>query len=783
MRRVWLSTLVLAVATATSGQDTPAPVDFYGRIQPLLAIHCYKCHGADVQKGGLRLDVRERALKGGESGQPGPAEAARRVASLDHDEQMPPKGPRLSASEVQILRRWAEAGAPWPDRDDYWAFQPTRMPPLPEVKHPERVLNPIDRFLEVRLQREGIRLSPPADRRTLMRRVYADLVGVPPTPEEADAFLTDSEPDAYERLVDRLLADPRYGERWARHWLDLVRYAESDGYEDDKVRPHAWRYRDYVIRAFNADKPYNRFIQEQIAGDELFPDDPDAWVATGFARLGAWDGMSKNPPQQRQDYLNDATDAVGSVFLGMTVGCARCHDHKYDRVTQQDYYGLQAFFANTVRENRTIATEESDPAFVRDRYRQTRDQLAKVRAEREEIGSEAREIVLWRRRCEVGTDGQVKVTDDEVHKMTDRLHPGRRDALDKKIKELEKAERFVQPVAEAVFETSRSSPKTHLLRRGELSTPGPEIPPRFVEAMVAVGAAVAKPAPSPGAKGTGRRSELARWLSSPEHPTTARVLVNRLWQHHFGRGIVATPSDFGRNGRQPSHPELLDWLARVFVSDLGWSLKKMHRLMLTSAAYRRGSEATGTDLPNATFGRMFRRRLDAEALRDSILAVSGRLSKGGGGPGVYVPIPKDINVELPNNDKELSWETSTEEEGRRRTVYVFQRRSLTLPFVDVFDGAPMNQTCPQRPETTVAPQALTLFNGEFCRGEARSFAERVEREAGSGTDARIDRAFRLALLRTPSDDERDAARRFLATQPLADFCHVLFNTNEFLYLD
>jgi hypothetical protein len=779
LRRAWTSLVVLTSAVVSIGQESTPPVDFYGRVQPVFAIHCYKCHGPEVQKGGLRLDVRERALKGGESGIPGPAELARRVASTDPESQMPPKGPRLSASEIETLKRWAAAGAPWPDRDDYWAFQPPRGTVPPTVTHPERVRNPIDAFIEDRLGRENRTPAAEADRRTLLRRAYADLAGVPPTPDEADAFLGDDSADAFEKLIDRLLADPRYGERWGRYWLDLVRYGESDGYEDDKIRPHAWRYRDYVIRAFNVDKPYDRFVQEQISGDELFPDDPDAWVATGFARLGAWDGMSKNPAQQRQDYLNDVADAVGSVFLGFTVGCARCHDHKYDRVTQQDYYGLQAFFAGALREAHRLPGDAADPAFVREAYVRAATDSAALKAERDALRADAHEVVYARKRCEVSGDGQVKISDDEINKMADRLQPGKRDSLEKRIKDVEKIERCHEPVAEAVFETSRSAPKTHLLRRGELATPGPEIPPRYVEAMVAPGAAVAVPK---AAKSSGRRTELARWLTSPEHPTTTRVLVNRLWQHHFGRGIVATPSDFGRNGRQPTHPELLDWLARRFIAE-GWSVKKMQRLMMTSAAYRRGSEALSGDPANLLLGRVSRRRLDAEALRDSLLAVSGRLSPTRGGPGVYVPIPKDINVMLPNNDKELSWETSTEEEGRRRTVYVFQRRSLTLPFVDVFDGPPMNQTCPQRPETTVAPQALTLFNGEFARGEAKAFAARVEREAGADIDARINRAFRLALVRLPREEERTAARAFLATQPLADFCHVLFNTNEFLYLD
>ena len=777
-RAVALALFAITLAPSAA-QDARETVDFYGRVQPILAIHCVKCHGAETQKGGLRLDVRERALKGGDSGNSGPAELVRRVASKDTDEQMPPKGPRLSREEIEVLRLWTDAGAPWPERDDYWAFQPPKDPAPPSVRHPERVRNPIDQFVEAALDRQGLEPAAPADRRTLLRRVFADLIGVPPSPEEADAFLNDASADAFEKLVDRLLGDRRYGERWARHWLDLARYGESDGYEDDKVRPHAWRYRDYVIRSLNADKPFDRFVLEQIAGDELFPDDPDAWVATGFARLGAWDFMSKEPRQQRQDYLNDATDVVGSVFLGMTVGCARCHDHKYDRITQVDYYGLQAFFVGTVREMHDLPGDPREPDFVRERWKKTEAELRRLQDELGALRREARDAVFWRRRCEVGSDGLLKISDDDVAKAAEEIRPGRRETLEGKIKAADKVERFYRPAAEAVFETSPNAPKTFLLRQGQLSTPGPEVSPSYVAAMMPPGHALASPQ---GGRGSGRRTELARWLTSPEHPLTARVIVNRLWQHHFGRGIVATPSDFGRNGRRPTHPDLLDWLARRLVSG-GWSLKSMHRLMMTSAAYQRGSQANPADVANQWLARMSRRRLDAEALRDSILAVGGRLSPIGGGPGVYVPIPKDVNVMLPNNDKELSWETSTEEEGRRRTIYVFQRRSLTLPMVDVFDGPSMNQTCPQRPETTVAPQALTLFNGEFCRGEAKHFAARVEREAGPGIDARIDRAFRLALIRAPREDERAAARRFLATQSLGDFCHVLLNTNEFLYVD
>ena len=722
----WITLLLLA-------QDAE-PLDVYGKVLPVLAVHCHKCHGPDLAKGKLRLDSRAAVL-------PALNELVRRVAlPADDEERMPPEGPRLAKKEVDALRRWAAAGAPWPERDDYWAFQP-----------PKESSGTIDGFIDARLAAAGIRPVEPADPRTLIRRLSFDLIGLPPTPEEVDDFLRDPN---LERAIDRLLADPRYGEHWARKWLDLARYAESNGYEDDKIRPHAWRYRDYVIRSFNADKPYDRFVREQIAGDELYPDDPDAWIATGFARLGPWDGMSMDPAQRRQDFLNDATDALGSVFFGMTVGCARCHDHKYDRVTQLDYYGLQAFFAGAKRESRELPGE--DPAEIRERWRVGKDALDAAKRELDGLRQAAREEIAFARRCE----GDVKIEDGELNKRIDGAARGR---LEARIKEQGAIEILHRRAAEACFGSAPG--KTWLLKRGELGAKGPEVPPRFVEAMVPPGRAVARDR---------RRAELARWMSSPEHPLVARVIVNRLWQEHFGRGLVATPSDFGRNGDPPSHPELLDWLARRLVRD-GWSLKSMHRLLLSSAAWRRASRhEPNADPENRLWWRMNRRRLDAEAIRDSILYVAGRLNPAGGGPGVYAPLPAGINVELPNNDKELSWYAAPEPDGRRRTVYVAQRRSLTFPIVEVFDGPSMNQSCPKRSETTVAPQALALFNGEFSRSEAKAFAERAKD---------VDRAFRLAFGRRPSEVERARAEAFLKTGSLSDLCHVLLNANEFIYVD
>ena len=789
---------LLGLLALSQNHAASAAVNFYDDIKPIFSIHCYKCHSGEAKKGGLHLDSLEAALAGGKSGEPALERGAsarsslvRRITSADPDEQMPPKGPRLTEQEVQRIRQWIDAGAKWPERDDYWAFQPPFPQKLPRVKNAAGIRNPIDCFIQARLENAGIKASPSADARTLLRRAYADLLGVPPSPNESDRFLADKSPNAYENLIDRLLDDPRYGERWARHWLDLVRYGESDGYEDDKVRPHAWRYRDYVIRSLNTDKPYDRFVQEQIAGDELWPNDSDAWIATGFARLGAWDGMSKEPAQQRQDFLNDATDAVGSAFLGMTLGCARCHDHKYDLITQRDYYSLQSFFSGVKREAHDLTNGSCEPAAVTATYQNESQELIRLRGERDELLRTARSA-LENARANT-TNENKKISDSDVMKKADADHPGKVGALNAGIKKLEPIVHLHESKADAVFGNGLKSPRTHILLGGQLSKPGAEVKPHFVLAMVQSGGT------NPESSGKGHRSDLARWLTSPDHPLAARVMVNRLWQHHLGVGIVATPSDFGRNGKRPTHPDLLDWLAREFVTQ-GYSLKAMHRLIMTSQAYRRSSAtdaaAVAKDPENKLLWRMNRRRLEGEAIRDAILVVSGGINQAMGGPGVYARLPKGVNIEFPNNDKELSWGNCTEAEDRRRSIYLFQRRSLTFPLMDVFDVAPMNQSCAVRPTTTVAPQALALFNGEFTRQAARHFAERLRREAGKQTRQQIERAFEIAFARLPTSTERSEADQFLHTQmerrnsstdpqdaALVDFCHVLLNANEFIYMD
>ena len=796
---VVLATFTCAVtARALAAEGSNSTVTFYDEIKPVFAVHCYKCHTGEKPKGGLRLDTFQHALAGGKSGQPAlkpgasrESELVRRITTSDPDDQMPPKGARLMPAEIERIRRWIDTGAVWPDRDDYWAFQLPKKSLPPPLTDPTGIRNPIDRFINATLAAAGIAPVPEADTRTLLRRAYADLLGVPPTPEEADRFLKDKSSTAFEKLVDRLLDDPRYGERWARHWLDLVRYGESDGYEDDKIRPHAWRYRDYVIRSLNTDKPYDRFIQEQIAGDELWPDDPEARIATGFARLGSWDGMSKEPEKQWQEFLNDATDLVGSVFLGMTLGCARCHDHKYDVITQRDYYGMQAFFAGVKREPADLHGRFNEPIKVSSAFEEESARLKNLREEHDELLRAARLVLEEQRPAPKEGEQKKKISDSDVTRKVNADHPGKLSKLNAGIKELERQMHLHEPKADAVVSSSKV-PKTYVLLGGELSRRGPEVGPSLVTAMVPVGTAPEIPA-------KGRRTQLSKWLTSREHPLTTRVTVNRLWQHHFGSGIVATASDFGRNGKRPTNPELLDWLAREFV-DQGYSLKKMHRIIMTSAAYRRSSaqndSAFAKDPENKWLWRMNRRRLESEALRDTILAVSGRLNPAIGGPGVYAKLPKGVNVEFPNNDKELSWGSCTEDEDRRRSIYLFQRRSLTFPLMDVFDVAPMNQSCAVRPQTTVAPQALALFNGEFVREAAGHFATRLRREAGQDPARQIDRAFQIAFARLPTKVEREEARRFLEAQAvirkseaearasaLTDFCHAILNSNELLYVD
>ena len=690
-----------------------------------------------------------------------------------------------------------------PAKKNHWAWKPPVRGPVPAVRDVAWPRNPIDCWVFARLKEAGLRPAPPAAREPLIRRVTLDLIGLPPTPEEVDAFVTDPAPDAYEKLVDRLLASPHYGERWGRHWLDVARFAESNGYEHDEVRPDAWRYRDYVVRSLNADKPYHRFVQEQLAGDELYPDDAEALVATGFNLLGPDMTDTSDPAQRRQNTVNDMTDTAGLAFLGLTVACARCHDHKFEPIPQSDYYRLQAFFTPAVfRRDLPVAPPQERAAYdaASAAYAELARPIAEEMARLEEPQRrKIREVKLTRLSDEARAAHQTPersrtAAQKELVEKTNRLiavklpeilramsaaDRDRYRQLEKRLKEFEGQKPAPLPTAMGLQDGRGAPPKTFLLAAGELGNAVEEVQPGY-PVILSPGYRSA-PAPVQALPAsTGRRAALARWIVREDNPLTARVLVNRLWQHHFGRGLVATANDLGVRGEPPSHPELLDWLATEFVAR-GWSVKAMHRLMLTSATYRQSAqapaEALAKDPENRLFSRMRHLRLEGEAIRDSLLAVSGRLNPRMGGPGVFPPVPpeavKGSKVWSPSPDPR---------DHVRRSIYVFARRNLRFPLLEVFDLPDSNLSCPKREQSTTAPQALALLNADDVVQAAEGLADRLAHEAVLGDD-RITRAFRLALGRRPTPTELRAAREFLAQAPLGELCRGLFNLNEFVYLD
>jgi len=660
-----------------------------------------------------------------------------------------------------------------------WLFHKPRAPAAPKVRDSAWVINPIDAFVLAKLEEKGLAPAPPASPRALIRRVYFDLIGLPPTPEEVEQFVLNPSAEAYEKVIDHLLADRRYGERWSRHWLDLARFAESDGFAIDGERPTAWRYRDYVIRAFNQDKPYDLFVKEQIAGDEMndkrsAPENrSERLVALGFLRMGTWEADANFKTQLRQDVLNDMTGALGQVFLGLTVGCARCHDHKYDPVPQRDFYRLQAFFGAVRVEDRPAEFVESEhPKLMKQLFRQYEDEA--------ETASEQLKQLEAQLKKKAPKDFAKAIKDRKDPAFTEDERRAYEQVRDRARRVTEAMARY-RPVAYAVSDVTppqvSSIADTYVLAGGELSSKGERVDPGFVECV----AGDSKPARIPFAGGSsGRRTALADWIASPENPLTARVAVNRLWQHHFGEGIVRTPSDFGMNGERPTHPELLDWLAIQFV-EKKWSMKAMHKLMLLSNTYRQSVENPQAakykeaDSDNRLLWRMNWHRLEAEVLRDSILALSGRLKPADGGPGVFLAIPEDVAEGF----EFFKWFPSDENQQLRRTIYTFQRRSVMLPMTEIFDGANMNESCSRRNVTTVAPQAFTLLNGDLVNREAGAFAARVVEDAGPDRARQVDRAFRLVLGRAPGAAEAAKASEL----PLERLATVLFNLNEFLYLE
>jgi hypothetical protein len=685
----------------------------------------------------------------------------------------------------------AEPVAP-PAPRPHWAWTPPRRPSLPAVRDAAWCRSPIDAFVLARLEAAGLAPAACAPREQLLRRLTFDLIGLPSTPEEIDAFGSDASSDAWEKVIDRLLASPHYGERWGRHWLDVARYAESNGYEHDEVRPDAWRYRDYVVRSFNANKPFDRFVREQLAGDELFPDEPDALVATGFNLLGPDMTDATSLAERRQNTLNDMTDTASLAFLGLTLGCARCHDHKFEPLPQTDYYRLQAFFTPAVfRRDLPLGTpgqRAAQAAAQRDYdalVQPARDGIAKIEepyrrrlyeARFAKLADEARvahqtdpaKRTPAQKEIVEKTNRLLVVSTREIEKALSADDKARRQELLAEIDRFESRKPVPLPVAMGL-QTAPTAAKAFVLVRGEVGHAGDEV-------FAGIPAVVR---PSTGAPG-GKRSVLAEWMASRDNPLTARVFVNRAWQHHFGHGLARTANDFGVRGDPPTHPELLDWLAVDFVES-GWDVKRLHRLILRSATYRQSSFTTGAsrakDPDNRLLSRTHRVRLEGEIIRDALLAVSGRLNRSVGGPSVFPPLPVEYQ------DATRAWKASPDPRDHvRRSVYISARRNLRFPFLEAFDLPDSTLSCPRRERSTTAPQALALLNAAYVQAAAEALAARVRLETKTD-DERVERAYRLALGRRPSATERELSRRFLTESSLAELCRALFNVNEFVYLD
>ena len=982
-----LAAFLLAASTAAAAED-----DRHAAARALLVTRCVECHGEDAQEGGLRLDSRGSILRGGEYGPVAIAgsgtegELLDRIRSQDADERMPPSGDPLTADEIASLAAWLADGLPWPgaegdaDRDgrlDHWAWQPIRRPEVPAPVaafqslpgvEPDR--NPIDAFVRASLAAEGMRPTAVADRRTLVRRLSFDLLGLPPTPEEIDAFVADPDPKAWENLVERLLASPRYGERWARHWLDVVHYGDTHGYDKDKQRPNAWPYRDWVVGAFNADLPWARFVADQIAGDVLRPLDARAIEATGMLAAGPWDFIGHvEVPETKTDgkiarHL-DRDDMVANTigtFASVTIQCAQCHAHKFDPISQEDYYSLQAVFAALDRTERTYAPDpaameahaalDARRAAIEGRKKDLEARRAEAAGPRlaeidkalaapgggnatpafgwhseivADTGPAAADTEKWvqvdlgrdvgiarivlhpchddfagigagfgfprRFRIEGSTDptfatGVVRLADSgpddlpgpgtvpqsfpvdpavagpirHVRVTATRLAPRQNDfiaaiaeldvldadgtnvargaavtALDSieapprwqranlvdgefpapsadgvalrrerddllakvpadvtaGLREVEEAlagvarERAALPALRPLYTVTSTQrggvPRPiHVLARGNVGSPGREVGPGALSALAMLPARFDLPA---GSSEGERRKALAEWLASPDNPLTWRSAVNRAWLHHFGRGIVDTPSDFGRMGSPPSHPALLDWLAAEF-RDGGGSLKALHRLIVGSATWRQRADddpaLTAVDAGNARLWRQNRRRLEAEAIRDAVLATAGTLDLTAGGPGW-----QDFRIEHPENSPHYRYDLAdpADRSTWRRSVYRFIVRSQTQPFMTSLDCADPSMRVEKRTESLSAIQALALLNNGFMTTQAVEFAARVAREAGDDPRARIERAVRLALGRAPTEEETAALLELLGAHGLPAVCRTLVNLNEFTFVD
>jgi hypothetical protein len=861
-------------AQAPSADRKPV---FEQDILPLLKTHCVKCHGGEKPKAKLSLGSIAGMLHGGESGPvlvPGSSEKSLIFEMVSKGEMPPRKETKLTPDQVTLLKVWIDGGAPASakvaatnalghlvtDQDRrFWAFQKPIRPPVPKVRHEDRVRTPIDAFILAKLEAKGLTLAPDADRLTLIRRASLDLLGLPPSREEVNDFLADSRPDAYERLVDRLLTSPHYGERWARHWLDAAGYADTIGGDNDPgqafLREGMWRYRDYVVRSLNDDKAFDRFLMEQLAGDEmedwrsaatLTPRLQELLVATGFLRTSVDHTFEDelNRPFERYQVLHDTIENLTSNLLGLTVACARCHDHKFDPIPQVEYYRLLACLkpaynpeawvqpqnrhCDDVSAQEKEAIQRHNAAIdrkVADLNKQMADLyrpvlLSLVEAKFATLPEVLRADLRTALSTEEGKRSEVqkylaeklgptvKVPDTEVMNAMKQTDRDQVDALKQEVAVLNSHRQSYGKI-QAICEPGEGAPPTHVFRRGNYLTPGPEVQPGLLSALTDSEIPAVIPSPLAHVKSSGRRTAWARWLTRPDHPLTARVFVNRVWQHHFGEGIVATPDNFGHLGSRPTHPELLDWLATEFVRG-AWKMKNLHRLIVTSTVYRQssvvgqafqpdnagGSQPGKADLldpGNQLLWKMRLRRLESEVIRDSVLAVSGKLDRALGGPPIPIEPKADGLVVVPTQG--LSSPTAQ----YRRSLYLLARRNYNLSLLSVFDQPVMATNCTRRISSAVPLQSLTLLNDAFMLEQADHFAARVAAAAGDSLAERIDLAFRLAFARPPTSKELAAGAELVekvaqsyiqqklspdeaSVKGLAKLCQMLMCANEFLYV-
>jgi len=702
---------------------------------------------------------------------------------------------------------WAAADPPEKfigNRGKYWAFQKVLRPPVPPVRD-RWIRTPIDSFILEGLRAKQLTPSAPHDRTRLIRRVTFDLTGLPPTPAEVDAFVKDKSPDAYLKVVDRLLSSPHYGERWASKWLDAVRYADTNGFELDKDRPHAWRYRDYVIDAFNSGKPYDLFIKEQIAGDEMFPGNQEALIATGYLRAGSEHLVSGNidPEESRQEVLTEIATNVSQTFLGMTINCARCHNHKFDPILQSDFYSLQAIFAAAKGKDVEIATPAGKQSWDA-AQKVYKERLAPIETALKELAKPYEQQIIEERKRQLApkllealnipkdkrtpeqkrlasdADVQVKPTWDEVVAVMPADVKARRAQLREQLHRVEFTQPDPLPTAYAYVNTGEAAPDSFVLRLGDPHSRLDPVEPAVPYVMRA-GYQI------PGAP-LGRRTAFAEWLASPANPLTARVMVNRIWQYRMGDGLVRTPNDFGTMGDKPQNHALLDWLAAEFM-DRGWSVKAIDRLVVTSSVYLQSSapdEAKSKiDPQNRLFWRMTRKRMEGEAIRDAALSVAGTLNPKIGGRPVRIPIePEVYDLIFTEFERDGLWLVDPDPSVQnRRGIYLYNKRSVRLPMLSAFDQPDAITSCPVRPVSTHSLQALSLFNSGFMQEVSRAFAQRLEKTCNRDRSCQIETAWRLALARPPRVEEVKMAKDFFNTGGLlTDFCLALFNRNEFIYV-